>query len=183
MADLKGEEWHEDINPEINGDIAAFLPESYVIDTDVRLNLYRRLSSLRKKADLDVMAEEIRDRFGMIPPEVSNLFGLMAIRLLLKDLAASRLDIGHDSLIITFSQQRKIDTERLIRLVNGKPNRYQFLSQYKLQINVGKISLPQDFSKVQESIDALYHCYLESESSMHHNWQSQKETKDLKPRN
>ena len=46
ISELKGEEWHEEINPEINVDIPAYLPENYVSDIDVRLNLYRRLSSL-----------------------------------------------------------------------------------------------------------------------------------------
>ena len=50
-AELKGEEWQEDINPEINVDMPAYLPGDYVMDTDVRLNLYRRLSNLSQKTN------------------------------------------------------------------------------------------------------------------------------------
>ncbi|UCF55959.1 MAG: transcription-repair coupling factor, partial [Deltaproteobacteria bacterium] len=59
VAELKGEEWHEETNPEINVDIPAYLPEDYVSDIDVRLNLYRRLSSLREPSELEAMIEEI----------------------------------------------------------------------------------------------------------------------------
>ena len=89
MAELNGEEWHEDISPEINMDIPAFLPGDYVLDTDVRLNLYRRLSSLLEESELEELAEEIRDRFGPSPQEVENLLGLMAIRLLLKGVGSA----------------------------------------------------------------------------------------------
>jgi transcription-repair coupling factor (superfamily II helicase) len=52
VAELKGEEWHEEINPEINVNIPAHLPTSYIRDTDLRLNLYRRLSTLKEDSDL-----------------------------------------------------------------------------------------------------------------------------------
>ncbi len=50
VAELKGEAWHETVNPEINVKISAYLPSDYVIDTDVRLSLYRRLSLLQGEA-------------------------------------------------------------------------------------------------------------------------------------
>ena len=66
------------MDPEINADITAYLPAEYVIDTDVRLNLYRRLSGLREKVELEAIKEEIDDRFGPQPREVGNLLGLMS---------------------------------------------------------------------------------------------------------
>ncbi|MDY6971664.1 MAG: TRCF domain-containing protein, partial [Thermodesulfobacteriota bacterium] len=152
VAELKGEEWHEDINPEINVDIPAFLPGDYVIDTDVRLNLYRRLSRLREKSELETMADEIKDRFGPPPQEVRNLMGLISIRLLLERAGISRLDVSPESLTITFSQARSPDTERLVQLLNSRPNRLQLLPRGKLRVTLASLALPDDLSGIEKTI-------------------------------
>ena len=64
------------------------------------------------------MVEEIQDRFGTPPKEVRNLLGLMSIRILLKNMAVIRLDVGRRSLILTFSLDSSLDTERLIQRVS-----------------------------------------------------------------
>jgi transcription-repair coupling factor (superfamily II helicase) len=155
IAELKGEEWREDINPEINMDIPAYLPGDYVIDTDVRLNLYRRLSGLHEKEELEAMADEIHDRFGNPPQEVRNLLGLMSVRLLLKNLRISRLDVGRDSLTLTFPSNNETDTPRLVQLIAEEPKRFQFLSQNKLKVNVGRLSPQEDLGKIEKTIEAV----------------------------
>jgi transcription-repair coupling factor (superfamily II helicase) len=155
IAELKGEEWREDINPEINMDIPAYLPGDYVIDTDVRLNLYRRLSGLHEKEELEAMADEIHDRFGYPPQEVRNLLGLMSVRLLLKNLRISRLDVGRDSLTLTFPSDNETDTPRLVQLIAEKPKRFQLLSQNKLKVNVGRLSPQDDLGKIEKTIEAV----------------------------
>jgi transcription-repair coupling factor (superfamily II helicase) len=156
IAELKGEEWHEDIDPEVSADIPAFLPGDYVIDTDVRLNLYRRLSNLNEKGALAAMADEICDRFGPPPPAVYNLLGLMSVRLLLRNRGISRLDVGPHTLALTFSSGSEMDPERLVRLIDQEPRKFQFLSENKLKINIGRLCLPEDFPKIERAIDALY---------------------------
>ncbi len=162
IAELKGEEWHEDVNPEINVDIPAFLPGDYAIDTDIRLNLYRRLSALREKYDLDAMAEEMEDRFGPPPHEVRNLLSLMSIRLLLIELGITRLDVERKSLILTFSQDKTMDSERLVQFINSQPGRFRFLSQYKLKINIDRLSSLEDFPEIEKAIKSVE---VESEGS------------------
>jgi len=155
VAELKGEEWHEDINPEINIDIPAFLPGDYVIDTDVRLNLYRRLSSLLEKSELEEMVKEIHDRFGPLPQEGHNLLGLMSVRLILKKMGIIRLDVGPNGITLNFSQETNLDPEKLVQLTGTKPSRYHFLSQTKLRINMGSLSLPENLPDIEKAIEAL----------------------------
>ncbi|MDY7037161.1 MAG: transcription-repair coupling factor, partial [Thermodesulfobacteriota bacterium] len=117
IAELKGEEWHEEINPEINMGITAYIPGYYVSDADVRLNLYRRMSSLREESELEAMAEEIHDRFGPPPLEVSNLLSIMSVRLMLKKIRVIRLDMNDKGLILTFSHDTDVEPEDLIKIV------------------------------------------------------------------
>ena len=155
VSELKGEEWRDEISPEINVDMPAFLPGDYVMDTDVRLNLYRRLSNLRKKTELEAMSEEIRDRFGSPPQEVRNLLSLMSLRLILKKMGISRLDVGTDWLILNISSDRERDSNRLVELVNSEPQRFRFLSPAKLRINVGRLCPAEDLYKIENVIEEL----------------------------
>ncbi len=51
----------------------AFIPEDYVSNSVERLNIYRRISEAEDEETLDVLREELSDRFGEIPREVENL--------------------------------------------------------------------------------------------------------------
>jgi transcription-repair coupling factor (superfamily II helicase) len=134
VAELKGESWQEEINPEIHVNIPAYFPSEYVLDTDVRLNLYRRLSSLKEEEDLARIVEEMRDRFGPPMKEVTNLIEVMSIRLLLVRLGVSRLDVGKGGLTLTFHSNANVDSKRLVEsLVKGQ-GKYQFLSDKRLKI-------------------------------------------------
>ena len=138
VAELKGEEWHEDVNPEINVDIPAYIPSDYVSDTDVRLNLYRRLSGLKEEPDLAAMTDEMKDRFGPFPHEVLNLLSVMSIRLQMKKAGISRLDAGSDGLLFTFSQDTRVDAGGLIELVKKRSRPFRFLSERKLKVHMIK---------------------------------------------
>jgi transcription-repair coupling factor (superfamily II helicase) len=138
IAELKGEEWHEEVNPEINVNIPAFLPAEYIADMDVRLNLYRRLSGLRDEAELEEIIKEMKDRFGPAPLEVANLLQVMTVRLVLKQIQVSRLDLFDQALILTFSEKAKIDTDRLVRLAQKRPREFQFLSGHKLKVRFSR---------------------------------------------
>ncbi|MDB9823143.1 transcription-repair coupling factor, partial [Deltaproteobacteria bacterium] len=140
IAELKGEEWHDDINPEINVDIPAYLPEEYVSDIDVRLNLYRRLSGLTEDSDLKMMSDEMADRFGTPPEEVSNLLNIMETRLEMKRKGVSKLDVNRVSLVFNFSPGTKVITEKLVEMVEARRPRYQFLSEMKMKVRIRKES-------------------------------------------
>ena len=140
IAELKGEQWHEDINPEINVDIQAYISSDYISDTDVRLNLYRRLSGLHEEAELKVMVEEMNDRFGPPPVEISNLLDVMSVRLLLKKLRVVKLDVSKEAAILTFSPDTEIETGGLVMLIDGGPKKFQFLSERKLRVKTGRQS-------------------------------------------
>jgi len=140
IAELKGEEWQEEINPEINVEIPAYIPEEYMADIDVRLNIYRRLSAMKEEEDLGVMKEEMRDRFGPLRPEVMNLFSVMETRLSMKKKGITRLDISRSALVFTFSERTSVKPEMLVRLAEKRRHKVQFLDGNRLRIAIQKES-------------------------------------------
>jgi len=68
--------------PEVSIEGGAYLPDSYVPEPAQKLHLYRRLSRVESTAEVTAIREELRDRFGPLPPEVQRLLDAAALRLL-----------------------------------------------------------------------------------------------------
>ncbi len=62
--------------------LATAIPEDYVYDRQLRLQLYRRMSEFRSKAEIQSLAEELIDRFGELPEEVENLLYQLELRII-----------------------------------------------------------------------------------------------------
>ncbi len=68
--------------PGIDLPLAAYLPESYIQDTDSRLGMYQRMAACRDEEEVDEMLAEMRDRFGKAPLEVTQLIFVVRVRVL-----------------------------------------------------------------------------------------------------
>ncbi|MBN1370247.1 MAG: transcription-repair coupling factor, partial [Dehalococcoidaceae bacterium] len=80
--------------PAIDLPLSLMLPEDYITDESLRLNIYRRLSRVRSFDELDEMAAELADRFGPLPEEVENL--MYAVRIKLLSISAGIASITHE---------------------------------------------------------------------------------------
>ncbi len=93
-------------SPQINLGVPVLIPETYVPDLDVRLGLYRRLSSLQGKVELEGFAAELIDRFGALPREVSVLMNVMRIKAMCHRAGIARLDAGPKGATVQFHKNR-----------------------------------------------------------------------------
>jgi transcription-repair coupling factor (superfamily II helicase) len=66
---------------QINLPLAAYLPESYVPDAELRLQLYRRLAGLTEDSEIDDLHAELQDRFGKLPEKAENLCFQLRLKL------------------------------------------------------------------------------------------------------
>ncbi|WP_299360288.1 transcription-repair coupling factor [uncultured Paracoccus sp.] len=88
--------------PQLNLGVPVTIPESYIPDLDVRLELYRRLSQLTTKVDLEGFAAELIDRFGALPREVNTLLLVIRIKAMAKRANIARLDAGPKGATVQF---------------------------------------------------------------------------------
>lgn len=93
-------------SPQINLGVPVLIPEVYVPDLDVRLGLYRRLSSLVKKIELEAFAAELIDRFGKLPSEVDMLLRIVRIKGMCRAAGISKLDSGPKGAVIQFYRDK-----------------------------------------------------------------------------
>jgi transcription-repair coupling factor (superfamily II helicase) len=59
-----------------------FIPEDFIDDINLRISIYKRISSVSNYDELSSLIIELRDRFGSIPKQLTNLFNLIEIKIL-----------------------------------------------------------------------------------------------------
>ena len=65
---------------EMNVDVEMQIPQSYVENTAERIASYRRIAEADTVKDIHGIREELRDRFGLLPPETMNLIEAALIK-------------------------------------------------------------------------------------------------------
>ena len=73
VALLKGETVREDFETTIDLDIDGFIPSSYITDEFEKLNMYKKISGITDREEMDDIRAELTDRFGEIPKATENL--------------------------------------------------------------------------------------------------------------
>ncbi len=127
---------------DINLHAPALLPDAYCGDVHVRLNLYKRLATADKSAQIDALLEEITDRFGKLPAQGQTLFDTHRLRVLAKPYGVARIDAGPAVLNIAFRPNPPIDAMRVIELVQ-KNRHIKLVGNDKLRIEKA-LSDPKD---------------------------------------
>jgi transcription-repair coupling factor (superfamily II helicase) len=135
IAGLKGgdlgqtqEQW----SPQIALGTAVVLPETYVSDLQLRLGLYRRLSSLVTREDIDAFGAELVDRFGPYPTEVADLLDVMEIKGLCRQAGVQQIDAGTKGAVIVFRKNQFANAEALARLIAAKGSSFKLQPDHKL---------------------------------------------------
>jgi transcription-repair coupling factor (superfamily II helicase) len=102
LARASGDNTADDWRVELNVDIVGAIPNDYVADPEVRINLYAKLARLRDPRHIGNFADEIEDRFGEPPPPVRPLLELARAREIARQLGVRRLDAGPRAIGLSF---------------------------------------------------------------------------------
>jgi len=105
---------------QINLPLDAHLPESYVPDGSLRLQLYRRLAGQTAKKGIDEMRAELEDRFGPLPEEAENLFYQLRLKVDAMAAGVKAITIEEGQIVIRADSLEKVDRDRLQRRMGDR---------------------------------------------------------------
>jgi transcription-repair coupling factor (superfamily II helicase) len=134
--------------PQINLGVPVLIPEEYVPDLDVRLGLYRRLSGLATKVELEGFAAELIDRFGALPREVNTLLLIVRIKAMCKRAGISRLDAGPKGATVMFHNDKFANPAGLVDFIKAQGS--------TARITGNKIVLMRDWKSEADRIKGAY---------------------------
>ncbi|KKM04911.1 hypothetical protein LCGC14_1759480, partial [marine sediment metagenome] len=133
--------------PQINLGVPVLIPESYVPDLDTRLGLYRRLSNLTTKVELEGFAAELIDRFGKLPREVNTLLLVVRIKAECKKAGIAKLDAGPKGVTIQFHNDRFANPVGLVAFLND---------QAGAKVRDNKIVVQADWARESDKIKGAF---------------------------
>lgn len=121
------------INDEIQAPIAvstvtidlplpAYIPNDWISEMALRLQIYRRVGSLSSMEDVDMMRDELRDRFGTLPPAVDGLMYGIDVKIMAQKAGATAVITTNDIIHIKLPYLAEINREKLEADL-GKPAR------------------------------------------------------------
>jgi transcription-repair coupling factor (superfamily II helicase) len=137
IAELKGQTPEiPKVDTEIKMPVSALIPDSYIKDEGIRLQFYKSLFSVDSREDVQTIADELNDRFGQIPEEVSRLIMVAKLKLMLSSLGASQISMNSSSgwFEIRFGSLNERQIDRMIKEAQRKPETYRLSPDYKLYV-------------------------------------------------
>jgi transcription-repair coupling factor (superfamily II helicase) len=163
VADLKRQAADEEvvttIEPEINLQISAFIPETYVVDTPQRYIAYRKIASVVDNMQLEDLKEELEDRYGALPGETQNLFDMITIKIKMKKVMLTKLEQGKDMLVFSFHEKTDIGPQKILDLVQKSKDTIRFSPDARLLAPLA--------SEVSHSPQAILHAANEIVDFLH----------------
>jgi transcription-repair coupling factor (superfamily II helicase) len=111
-----------DVNTEVNLHVPALLPASYCSDVQERLSLYKRLADADTRAALDLLREELVDRFGELPEAARALLECHEVRIAARPLGVARVDATHEAVQLQFVKNPPLDGAKVIAFVRARRN-------------------------------------------------------------
>ncbi|HSQ86898.1 MAG TPA: transcription-repair coupling factor, partial [Desulfobacterales bacterium] len=138
MAELKGEKVQERLEPEININMVALIPEFYITDIDQRLSAYRRLARMTELKEIADFKEELTDRFGDLNMETENLLLKIMLRVLAIKSGVNRVDLKGSQLLLSFSQEHQKDPSGIIDMVLSGRDQYEITPDQVLKVKLKK---------------------------------------------
>jgi transcription-repair coupling factor (superfamily II helicase) len=143
-----------DVTTEINLHVPARLPESYCSDIHERLVLYKRFASCESIDELDLLREELVDRFGPTPEPAQALVACHRLRLAARPLGVTKIDAGPERTTLSFVKAPPFDPGKLILLVQ-KDGRIRFAGPDRVRIERGAPTLGDRVALVREFLAKL----------------------------
>ena len=134
--------------PQLNLGVPVTIPESYIPDLDVRLGLYRRLSGLTTKVELEGFAAELIDRFGPLPREVNTLLLVIRIKAMAKRANIARLDAGPKGVTVQFHMDKFPNPAGLVEFLTDQHG--------QAKVTDNKIIIRRDWSTDADRIKGAF---------------------------
>ncbi|MEL7026433.1 MAG: transcription-repair coupling factor [Pseudomonadota bacterium] len=134
--------------PQINLGVPVLIPENYVPDLDVRLGLYRRLSGLSTKVELEGFAAELIDRFGKLPREVNTLLLVVRIKAECKKAGIAKFDAGPKGATIQFWGDKFANPAGLVEFIQDQKG--------LAKVKDNKIVVRRDWKKDSDKIKGAF---------------------------
>ncbi|WP_412988800.1 transcription-repair coupling factor [Pediococcus siamensis] len=105
VAQKQGKTGHVKTDAEVELGIEAYLPSDYIEDQRQKIELYKRIRQIEDQDQFVEIQEDLIDRFGEYPQEVTNLLAVGQLKMLADQALVEKIQRQDDAIMVTLSKR------------------------------------------------------------------------------
>jgi transcription-repair coupling factor (superfamily II helicase) len=144
VKELKGEPTERLPQVKMEFDLDIYIPQSYISDSQQRVEVYRKLSEAKSVQEVKEVEEEIMDRFGPPKKEVQDLLHFTCAKITAAQLGITRLSLKKDMLSFEFSEEKRLGRKEIENLRQKIELPVEFVGGKALRISVDLNNVKED---------------------------------------
>lgn len=153
---------------QIDTDMEMRIPDNYVANTAERLSLYKELDEITTEEKLQAYGEQLKDRFGPVPPQVKELMNTIRLRWKARQLGFEKIVLKNRTLKAYFLQNKNsayFQTKTFTSVLQFVQNNPRLC---KMKEEKGKLSLTLlQVDSVEEANRLLERISVKEEVNLH----------------
>ncbi len=106
-----------DIDVQVDVRMDAFIPELYISNEIMRLDVYKKIATIESKEDYADMQDELIDRFGDMPAPVENLLSIAVNKAIARQMYVTSITQKNDAIRVIFSPKAPVDAAKIPELI------------------------------------------------------------------
>lgn len=112
---LKGEV-KKDFDTLIDLNYDAFIPNDYISDNSTKMEVYKKILSVKSEAEIRKLNEDLVDRFGRVPAEVGAIFEISRLKIKSGELGIDSIIEKGETIEIRFSKYSRVDVVKVMQI-------------------------------------------------------------------
>ncbi|MGH4036228.1 MAG: transcription-repair coupling factor [Sphaerochaeta sp.] len=98
-------------------DYTGFIPDSFIKDTSIKFEIYKKIAAVNTDEELQTLSSEIADRFGNPPEEVLNLLYIAELKIVCRKLKIVHLAERKGRVVIKLREMKVLNPGKFTRLL------------------------------------------------------------------
>jgi transcription-repair coupling factor (superfamily II helicase) len=154
---LEDEHYEGEAETLLELEYSGFIPDTYIDSAQEKMEMYKKIASVREKDELDRVYAGMLDRFGPPPDEAASLLALAEIRIICRQIAVVSLRERAGQARVEFSRVSRLNIDRLIRLMKESGGKVKLdpKAPNVLILQTGNIGLKEKSEFIREKLAAL----------------------------
>ncbi len=153
----RGEVLPEDYDTTIEIKVNAYIPGGYIQDEVQKLDIYKKIASIKNEEDYLDVREEIEDRYGNIPNPVYNLLDIALIKGMAHELFITLVSENNTWVTFKYKDDAILYPERISEVLEGYRNKLKFVGGKEpiLKINLENTPKKERLSNIKSILHEL----------------------------
>ncbi|MDR3324511.1 MAG: transcription-repair coupling factor [Spirochaetaceae bacterium] len=157
IVKLQNDNYENETETLLDLEYSGFIPDSYIAGAQEKMEVYKKIASVRVQEELEGIYAEIYERFGPPPDAAASLLSLAEIKIICREISVSSLKERGGIVRVEFAKVAKIKVDRLIRMVKESGGRVKLdpVAPNVVILHTGSIGLKEKSEFIREKLAAL----------------------------